>query len=82
MCFNSAAKLRGTSLNDVLVTCLDLNDSLLSVLVRFRKNKVSILADTHLTFSSSEVHKEQKLSSVSVGQRRCWELGASRLSHG
>nr|XP_027238609.1 uncharacterized protein LOC113829610 [Penaeus vannamei] len=39
--FDSAAKFRGTSLNDVLMTGPDLNNSLLGVLLRVQKNRVN-----------------------------------------
>ena len=41
--FDSSAKHLGVSLNDVLLTGPDLNNSLLRVLMRFRKEKVAIL---------------------------------------
>nr|XP_027232691.1 uncharacterized protein LOC113824143 [Penaeus vannamei] len=58
--FDSAAKFRGTSLNDVLMTGPDLNNSLLGVLLRFRKNRVAVLADIEMMFYSFEVHKEHR----------------------
>ena len=43
--FDSSASCEGVSLNDVLLTGPDLNNSLLGVLMRFRKEQVAITAD-------------------------------------
>ncbi|XP_028822925.1 uncharacterized protein LOC114778148, partial [Denticeps clupeoides] len=48
--FDSSAKCSGVSLNDVLLTGPDLNNTLLGVLMRFRKEKVAILADVQQMF--------------------------------
>ncbi len=48
--FDSSAQYSGVSLNDVLLTGPDLNNSLLGVLLRFRKEKVAILADIQQMF--------------------------------
>lgn len=48
--FDSSAQYSGVSLNDVLLTGPDLNNSLLEVLLPFRKEKVAILADIQLMF--------------------------------
>ena len=42
---NAASKFRGQSLNNNLLTGLDLLNSLLGVLMRFRENQISVLAD-------------------------------------
>jgi len=47
-------------LKDVLMTGPDLNNSLLGVLLRFRKNRVAVLADIEMMFYSFEVHKEHR----------------------
>lgn len=48
--FDSSAKHSGVSLNDVLLTGPDLNNSLLGVLMRFRKERVAIVADIQQMF--------------------------------
>lgn len=44
--FDSNAQQYGLSLNNMLLTGTDLNNSLLGVLIRFRKKHVTITADT------------------------------------
>lgn len=48
--FDSSAQFDGTSLNDVLLSGPDLNNSLLGVLLRFRKDPVAITADIQQMF--------------------------------
>ncbi|XP_056003773.1 uncharacterized protein LOC130049788 [Ostrea edulis] len=48
--FDSSAKFNGLSLNDVLLTGPDLVNSLLGVLMRFRREPVAILADIQKMF--------------------------------
>ncbi|KAJ8364811.1 hypothetical protein SKAU_G00136420 [Synaphobranchus kaupii] len=48
------------SLNDVLLTGPDLNNSLLGVLLRFRKEKVAIMADIQQMFHCFLVHEEHR----------------------
>lgn len=48
--FDSSAKYSGTSLNDVLLTGPDLNNSLIGVLIRFRKEQVAVIADIQQMF--------------------------------
>lgn len=48
--FDSSAQFEGTSLNDVLLPGPNLNNSLLGVLIRFRKNPVAITADIQQMF--------------------------------
>ena len=48
--FDSSAQYSGVSLNDTLLTGPDLNNSLLGVLLRFRKERVAILADIQQMF--------------------------------
>ncbi|XP_059825038.1 uncharacterized protein LOC132393645 isoform X1 [Hypanus sabinus] len=50
MVFDSSAQCAGISLNDVLLTGPDLNNTLLGVLMRFQKEKVAILADKESSF--------------------------------
>ena len=48
--FDSSAQFEGISLNDVLLSGPDMNNSLLGVLIRFRKNPVAITADIQQMF--------------------------------
>ncbi|XP_068120871.1 uncharacterized protein [Hyperolius riggenbachi] len=48
--FDSSAKFEGISLNDVLLTGPDLNNKLLGVLLRFRKDTVALIADIQQMF--------------------------------
>ncbi|XP_054867909.1 uncharacterized protein LOC129347292 [Amphiprion ocellaris] len=48
--FDSSAKHSGMSLNDTLLKGPDLNNSLVGVLIRFRKEQVAILADIQQMF--------------------------------
>nr|XP_046258521.1 uncharacterized protein LOC124066300 [Scatophagus argus] len=48
--FDSSAQYDGVSLNDVLLSGPDLNNSLLGVLMRFRKDPVAITADIQQMF--------------------------------
>ena len=58
--FDSSAQYSGVSLNDVLLTGPDLNNSLLGVLLRFRKERVAILADIQQMFHCFLVHKKHR----------------------
>lgn len=48
--FDSSAQFDGVSLNEVLLTGSDLNNSLLGVFIRFRKDPVAITADIKQMF--------------------------------
>ena len=48
--FDASAKYNGVSLNDVLLTGPDLTNSLLGVILRFRKEPVAITADIQKMF--------------------------------
>ncbi|XP_013855924.1 uncharacterized protein LOC106511725, partial [Austrofundulus limnaeus] len=48
--FDSSAPYEGVSLNDVLLTGPDLNNSLVGVLMRFRKEQVAVTADIEHMF--------------------------------
>ncbi|KAI7808136.1 hypothetical protein IRJ41_016509 [Triplophysa rosa] len=58
--FDSSAKHLGVSLNDVLLTGPDLNNSLLGVLMRFRKEKVAIVADIQQMFHCFLVREDHR----------------------
>ncbi|XP_055367455.1 uncharacterized protein LOC114862962 [Betta splendens] len=58
--FDSSAQWSGTSLNDVLLKGPDLNNSLLGVLLRFRKEKVAVLADIQQMFHCFLVHEDHR----------------------
>lgn len=48
--FDSSAQHSGISLNNVLLTGPDFNNSLLAVLMQFRKQKVAVMADIQQMF--------------------------------
>jgi len=58
--FDSSAKHRGISLNDVLLTGPDLTNSLLGILLRFRKEDIAIMADIEQMFYSFYVQEEHR----------------------
>lgn len=58
--FDSSAQYAGVSLNDVLLTGPDLNNSLLGVLLRFRKERVAVLADIQQMFHCFLVHENHR----------------------
>ena len=53
--FDCAAKRRGTSLNDQLLTGPDLNNSIVGVLTRFREEQVALSADIDCMFHQVRV---------------------------
>ena len=58
--FDSSAEHHGVSLNNVLLTGPDLNNTLIGVLLRFRKEKVAVLADIQHMFYCFEVSEEHR----------------------
>ena len=58
--FDSSAKHLGVSLNDVLLTGPDLNNSLLGVLMRFRCEQVAFTADIEQMFHSFIVREDHR----------------------
>ena len=58
--FASAAKCNGISLNKLLLPGSDLTNSLLGVLIRFRQDPVTIVADIKQMFHSFKVKKEHR----------------------
>lgn len=58
--FDSSAEYEGTSLNDVLLKGPDLNNSLLGVLMRFRKDPVALTADVQQMFYCFIVQEEHR----------------------
>ena len=58
--FDSSAKFGGVSLNEVLMTGPNLTNSLLGVLMRFRKGNVAVTADIQQMFYSFSVKKEHR----------------------
>lgn len=58
--FDSSAKHKGVSLNNVLLQGPDLTNSLLGILLRFRKETVAISADIRQMFYSFRVHEEHR----------------------
>ncbi|KAL6490139.1 hypothetical protein MHYP_G00004840 [Metynnis hypsauchen] len=58
--FDSSAKYGGISLNDVLLRGPDLNNSLLGVLIRFRKEPVAVMADIEQMYYSFLVREDHR----------------------
>ncbi|KAM4037007.1 uncharacterized protein ACNLHF_015817 isoform 1-T1 [Anomaloglossus baeobatrachus] len=58
--FDSSSRYQGLSLNDVLLTGPDLNNSLIGVLIRFRKEAVAITADIQQMFHCFLVNEEHR----------------------
>ncbi|XP_033733157.1 uncharacterized protein LOC117322392 [Pecten maximus] len=58
--FDSSAKENGLSLNSVLMTGPDLTNSLLGVLLRFRKDPIAIMADVEQMFYCFKVVQEHR----------------------
>ena len=58
--FDSSAQHKGVSLNQVLLTGPDLNNSLLGVLIRFRKDSIAITADIQQMFHCFVVRPEDR----------------------
>ncbi|XP_073492566.1 uncharacterized protein [Aquarana catesbeiana] len=58
--FDSSSRHQGVSLNDVLLKGPDLNNTLLGVLIRFRKEAVAIVADIQQMFHSFQVKEEHR----------------------
>ncbi len=58
--FDSSAPYQGISLNDVLLSGPDLNNTLLGVLLRFRKEQVAISADIQQMFYSFVVREDHR----------------------
>ena len=56
--FDGAAKYRGTCINDHLLQGPDLNNSLTGVLIRFRRERVALMADVHAMFHQVQVPKK------------------------
>ena len=58
--FDSSASYEGVSLNEVLFRAPDLNNSLLGVLMRFRKKQVAITADIEHMFNCFVVKEDHR----------------------
>ncbi|KAK3524723.1 hypothetical protein QTP86_001368 [Hemibagrus guttatus] len=58
--FDSSVQKQGISLNDVLLSGPDLNNSLLGVLLRFRRELVAVTADIEQMFHSFIVKEEDR----------------------
>lgn len=58
--FDSSAKHEGVSLNDVLLCGPDLNNTLIGVLIRFRKEPVAVTADVQQMFYCFTVCEEHR----------------------
>ncbi len=58
--FDSSAQCKGASLNKVLLTGPDLNNSLLGVLMRFRKEPVAFMVDIQQMFHCFKVRSADR----------------------
>ncbi|XP_041432389.1 uncharacterized protein LOC121398035 [Xenopus laevis] len=58
--FDSSARCKGLSLNDVLLSGPDLNNRLLEVLLRFRKDSIAFMADIQQMFHCFLVKEEHR----------------------
>lgn len=58
--FDSSAKYNGISLNNILLTGPDLTNSLLEVLVRFRREKIAVTADVQHMFHCFVVRDDHR----------------------
>lgn len=58
--FDSSAKYDGVSLNDVLLSGPDLNNALLGVLIRFRKENIAVTADIQQMFYVFVVREDHR----------------------
>ena len=58
--FDSSAQYNGISLNDTLLSGPDLNNSLLGVLMRFRKDQVAVTADVQQMFYCFVVREDHR----------------------
>ncbi|KAI3374200.1 hypothetical protein L3Q82_006054 [Scortum barcoo] len=58
--FDSSAQYHSISLNDVLLTGPDLNNSLLGVLLRFRRETIAVIADIEQMFHSFLVREDNR----------------------
>ncbi|XP_057699895.1 uncharacterized protein LOC130920590 [Corythoichthys intestinalis] len=58
--FDSSAKHEGVALNDVLLSGPDLNNALLGVLIRFRKEPIAVTADVEQMFYCFKVREDHR----------------------
>lgn len=58
--FDSSAKFKGTSLNDQLLSGPNLTNSLLGVLIRFRKEMIAVVADVQHMFHCFTVKEQHR----------------------
>lgn len=58
--FDSSAKHAGVSLNDVLLSGPDLNNTLIGVLIRFRKEPIAVTADVKQMFYCFTVREDHR----------------------
>ena len=58
--FDSSAKYLGVSLNDVLLTGPDMTNSLLGVLMRFRRERIAVTTDIEQMFHSFLVREDHR----------------------
>lgn len=71
--FDSIAKCNGISVNSILLTRPNLNNSLLGIFIRFRRERVAVMADTEQRFHCfvmREDHSDMTLCGAWVLRRR------------
>lgn len=60
MVFDSSAEYKGTSLNDVLLSGPNLNNTLVGVIVTFRRERIAITADVEQMFYGFKVREDHR----------------------
>ena len=58
--FDSSAEYKGTSLNDVLLSGPNLNNTLVGVLLRFRREQIAVTADIEQMFYGFKVREDHR----------------------
>lgn len=58
--FDSSAEYKGTSLNDVLLSGPNLNNTLIGVLLRFRRDQIAVTADVEQMFYGFKVREDHR----------------------
>ena len=78
--FDCSAKHNGRSLNDSLLTGPDLINSLLGILLRFRKEQVAFQCDITKMFPNSKYSRISVICCVSCGGMKATRLDLLRIT--